>query len=218
MKRFTLGALLALSLTLTSTAVSAADAQAAAANAAPAAAAPSQNGGAAQTYVDGLAQQVLAIVKDSNTDKAERSKKIETLFADKVDMDFIAKFVLGKAWRTATPEQQQAYIAAYKPFLLKNYASRLAKYSGQTYSLKKTRNDGNASVVTMEIQDSNGQAFLVDYRLREQNGGFKVLDIVVEGVSLLSTQRSEFASIIDQKGIDGLTEALKKQVAAKSGN
>lgn len=216
MKRFTLGAMFALSLTLASTAASAADAQAAA-NAAPAAA-PAQNGGAAQTYVDGLAQQVLAIVKDSGTDKVERTKKIEALFTDKVDMDFIARFVLGKAWRAATPEQQQAYITAYKPFLLKNYASRLAKYSGQTYSLKKTRNDGNASVVTMEIQDTNGQSFLVDYRLREQGGNFKVLDIIVEGVSLLSTQRSEFASIIDQKGIDGLTEALKKQVAAKSGN
>lgn len=169
----------------------------------------------AQNFIDGLAQQVLEIAKNSDMDKSAKTKKIEALFTDKVDMDFIARFVVGKNWRTATPEQQQAYIAAYKPFILKNYAGRLTRYSGQTYSLKKTRVEGNSSIVTMEIADKNGQSFLVDYRLREQGGSYKILDIIVEGVSLLATQRSEFASIIDQKGIDGLTEALKTQVASR---
>ena len=211
MKRFSLGAVLVLSLITSSIAHAA---EAVAVEAAPAAAS-SQTGNGAQTYVDALAQQVLAIVKDANSDKAERSKKVEALFTDKVDMDFIARFVLGKNWRAATPAQQQAYIAAYKPFLLKNYASRLTKYSGQTYSLKKTRNEGDTSIVTMEIADSNGQSIMVDYRLRGQGSNFKIVDVIVEGVSLLTTQRSEFASIIDQKGIDGLTEALKAQVAAR---
>lgn len=169
----------------------------------------------AQNFIDGLAQQVLEIAKNSDMDKSGKTKKIEALFTDKVDMDFIARFVVGKNWRTATPEQQQAYIAAYKPFILKNYAGRLTRYSGQTYSLKKTRAEGNSSIVTMEIADKNGQSFLVDYRLRDQGGSYKILDIIVEGVSLLATQRSEFASIIDQKGIEGLTEALKTQVASK---
>lgn len=212
MKRFSLGAVAVLSLFVASTAALAADATE---TSAPAAAA-SPSGNAAQGYIDSLAQNVLAIVKDTNLDKTERTKKIEGLFTDKVDMDFIARFVVGKAWRASTPAQQQAYIAAYKPFILKNYASRLTKYSGQTYSLKKTRTEGDSSIVTMEIADSNGQSFLVDYRLRQQGSQFKILDIIVEGVSLLSTQRSEFSSIIDQKGIDGLTEALKKQVAARN--
>lgn len=210
MKRFALSTLVVLSLATSSVAY----ANEAAETAAPAAA-PSQSTNGAQAYVDTLAQQVLAIVKDANSDKADRVKKIEALFTDKVDMDFIARFVLGKNWRAATPAQQQAYIAAYKPFLLKNYASRLTKYSGQTYSLKKTRNDGDTNIVTMEIADSNGQSFLVDYRLRGSNGNYKIVDVIVEGVSLLTTQRSEFASIIDQKGLDGLTEALKNQVAGK---
>lgn len=170
----------------------------------------------ASAFVDGLATQVLGIVKESGLEKSEKTRKIEALFTDKVDMDFIAKFVVGKNWRAATPAQQSAYIAAYKPFILKNYASRLTRYSGQTYTLKKSRNEGSANIVTMEISDSNsGQNVSVDYRLRPAAGGYKIMDIVVEGVSLLSTQRSEFASIIDQKGIDGLTDALKTQVASK---
>ena len=68
----------------------------------------------------------------------------------------------------------------------------------------------------MEINDTSGQAILVDYRLRGDSGAFKIVDITVEGVSLLTTQRSEFNGIVERKGIDGLIEALKKQVASKS--
>jgi len=92
----------------------------------------------------------------------------------------------------------------------------LTKYSGQTYTLKNARADGDASVVTMEINDPDGQKINVDYRLRDDSGAFKIVDIAVEGVSLLSTQRSEFNGIIETKGVEGLTEALKKQVASKS--
>ena len=171
----------------------------------------------AKSFVDGLATQVLAIVKDTEQSKDAKTQKIEALFTDKVDIDFVAKFVLGKHWREATPQQQQDYIGAYKPFILKNYAGRLTRYSGQTYVLKNARSEGDSDYVTMEIKDPNGQDIGVDYRLRKSGPGrYKILDITVEGVSLLATQRSEFDSIVGQKGIDGLIEALHKQVAAKS--
>ena len=173
------------------------------------------NPAAAKGFVDTLANQVLTLVKDSNVSASEKEAKIESIFSDKVDIDFVAKFVLGKNWRTATPEQQADYVAAYKPFILKNYASKLTKYSGQTYTLKNARADGDASVVTMEINDPNGQKVNIDYKLKGDSN-FKVVDITVEGVSMLTTQRSEFNGIIERKGLDGLIEALKKQVAAKS--
>lgn len=169
------------------------------------------NPAGAKAFIDKVAGQVLAIVKNEAASTAQKQAKLESLFTDKVDINFVAKFVLGKHWRTATPKQQQEYIAAYRPFILKNYAGRLAKYSGQTYTLKNARDDGDASVVTMAIHDTNGQDVLVDYRIK----GDKIVDIMVEGVSLLTTQRSEFNGIVENKGIDGLIEALKKQVANK---
>ncbi len=170
---------------------------------------------AAQGFVDALASKVIDIVKDEGASRADKETKIETLFVDKVDIDFIAKFVLGKNWRTATPEQQKNYVAAYKPFILKNYAGRLAKYSGQTYTLKNSRMDGDASMVTMVIHDTDGKDVVVDYRLQPKGKSFKVVDIIVEGVSLLQTQRSEFNGIVERKGIDGLIQALQTQVASK---
>ena len=86
----------------------------------------------AKVFLDKVASDVLAIVKDAGASKEAKQKKIEALFADKVDIAFVAKFVLGKHWRTATPKQQQDYMTAYKPFILKNYASKLTIYSGQT--------------------------------------------------------------------------------------
>lgn len=195
MKRLISSALVALSLLVGSAAMAA-------------------NPDAAKKFVDTVATQVLALVKNDSLSQTDKQTKIETIFSDKVDIAFVAKFVLGKHWRTATPVQQKDYVAAYRPFILKNYANKLTKYSGQTYGLKNARVDGDASVVTMEINDPNGQKVNVDYRLKGE-GSFKIVDITVEGVSLLATQRSEFNGIVERKGIDGLIEALKKQVASK---
>jgi phospholipid transport system substrate-binding protein len=169
----------------------------------------------AKNFVDSVAKDVMAIVRNESATRPQKQARLESLFVNKVDINFVARFVLGKHWRTATPKQQMDYIAAYRPFILKNYASRLAKYSGQTYALKNARVDSDADVVTMEIIDPSGQNILVDYRLKASGGGYKIIDIMVEGVSLLTTQRSEFNGIVENKGIDGLIEALKKQVAAQ---
>ncbi len=197
MKRILVTAVLAASLSFGSIAYAAAD---------PA---------AAKTFIDSTATQVLTLVKNDALSKDQKQAKIESIFADKVDINYVAKFVLGKNWRTATPQQQQDYIAAYKPFILKNYAAKLTKYSGQTYTLKNARSDGDDNVVTMEIDDPNGQKVNVDYHLRNDTGSYKIVDIAVEGVSLLTTQRSEFNGIVENKGVDGLISALKSQVAAK---
>lgn len=197
MKRFVLSLLVAMSLAFV----------------APAHASATPEG--AKNFIDGLAKQVIDIVKVDG-DKTAKQTKIESLFTDKVDINFVAKFVLGKGWRTATPQQQQAYVAAYKPFILKNYASKLVKYSGQTYTLKPAHADGDAMVVPMVISDPSGQDVNVDYRLAGNDGAYKIVDIAVEGVSLLNTQRSEFSGIVERKGVDGLIEALKAQVAGKS--
>ena len=170
----------------------------------------------AKAFVDGFASKVLEIVQHTDWSKSDKQQKIEQLFSDKVDLDFIAKFVLGPTWRTATSEQQQAYLTAYKPFILKNYSGRLTKYSGQTYTLKGARGEGDVLYVTMLIIDPQGETVTLDYRLHEVAGALQIVDITVEGVSLLNTQRSEFKSVINSKGIDGLIEALKRQVAAQS--
>jgi phospholipid transport system substrate-binding protein len=171
----------------------------------------------AKQFVNGVATQVLAIVKDGSGKSAQQEKLLGVVDAN-IDIDYVAKFVLGKYWRQATTEQQQAYLEAYRPFLKKNYVSKLTRYSGQTFTVGQGRVDSDGSyVVTMKINDPAGQDVSMLYRVVDgAKGTYRISDIVVEGVSLLATQRSEFDSIAQSKGVDGLIDALKKKVASKA--
>lgn len=168
----------------------------------------------AQTYVDKVAADVLKLVQDEKVAGDAKKQQLNKMFADVVDVPYVARFVLGRNWRTASAAQQQAYLAAYGPFLINNYVARLSKYTGQSYKITGSRADGEDTVVNMDLLDPNGPPVKVDYRVHadaKATGGFKVIDIIVEGVSLLATQRSEFNSVVNSKGIDFLIEALKKK-------
>lgn len=168
----------------------------------------------AQKFIDGVASSVLDVIKTKDS-TATKMGKLEGIFSNAVDIPYVGKYVLGRHWNSATPEQQKAYLAAYQPFVIKNYAGKLTKYSGQNYKLKNARGDDGQYVVTMEIVDPGNPSVFVDYTMREDAKAYKVIDIAVEGVSLRATQRSEFNSIVNSKGIDYLISALQKQAAKK---
>ena len=168
----------------------------------------------AQQFVDGVASNVLEVIK-TKASTAEKMGQLESIFAGAVDIPYVGKYVLGRHWNAASADQQQRYLAAYQPFVLKNYASKLTKYSGQNYKLKNARGENGQYVVTMEIVDPGNPSVFVDYTMREDAGSYKVIDIAVEGVSLRATQRSEFNSIVSGKGLDYLIGALERQAAKK---
>lgn len=172
----------------------------------------------AKAFVNKVATDVLNIVKQP-TSKELQQAELMGLIDARVDIDFVAKFALGKHWRTATEAQRADYLNAYRPFLKKNYVSRLTRYSGQTFKVGTGRVDSDGSyVVNMDIVDPQGANVVMVYRMVDapKNGGYRISDIVVEGVSLLATQRSEFNSIVTSKGLDHLIAALKKQTARKA--
>lgn len=168
----------------------------------------------AQKFIDGVASNVLDVIKTKDSQSAKMGK-LENIFSNAVDIPYVGKYVLARHWNSATPEQQQAYLAAYQPFVIKNYAGKLTKYSGQNYKLKNARGTDGQYVVTMEIVDPGNPSVFVDYTMRDAGSSYKVIDIAVEGVSLRATQRSEFNSIVNSKGMDYLISALQKQAAKK---
>lgn len=167
----------------------------------------------AKAFVDHVGGTALKVLQDDALDEAEKRTQLNSLFSQSVDIPYVAKFVLGRYWRTATPQQQKDYMTAYEPFLIKNYVGRVAKYSGQTYKLTDSKPTEDGAVVGMTLHTPDGSApdVVVNYRLSKVADGFKVIDIVVEGVSLLNTQRSEFSSVVSNKGMDYLISALQKK-------
>ena len=165
----------------------------------------------ASAYIEQLGQAALSTISNKAITAEQKKATLEQLFQANLDFDFVGKFVMGRHWKLATPDQQARYLDAYRNFLTRHYTSRFSEYTSGTFKITGERpgNEGE-TVVSMEIASGQpGEApILIDYSVHAVAGGYKVYNIVVEGVSLLTTQRSEFNSVINKNGIDGLISQL----------
>lgn len=168
----------------------------------------------AKTYVNKVASDALAIIETVN-DKDAKKKKLEKLFADSVNLSWVGKFVMGRYWRQATDDQKKRYLHEYERFILHHYTSRFTEYTGGSFEITDARDNGNNEyTVSMSLQDKTKKGeppVLVDYRVRKEGGSFKIFDVIVEGVSMITTQRSEFASVLAKHDIEHLIAQLSKK-------
>lgn len=169
---------------------------------------------APDALVKQTAEEVLTIVKTDKDIQAGNQQKIYTVAEEKIlpnfDFDRVCRMVLGKNWRSASPEQQTAFKKEFRSLLLRTYASALGKYRDQTIEYKPLRMEPGASNVTVKTQiiQNGGQPIAVDYSLAKVNDGWKVYDIVIENVSLVTNYRSQFSNEIRQNGLDSLIKKL----------
>jgi phospholipid transport system substrate-binding protein len=145
-------------------------------------------------------------------------KVIDTQFLPHVDVQFAAQQVLGKHWRTATPEQRKRFVDAFYQSLLTTYGDALLDFTADNLRIKPFRGDPNAERATVdtEIKRSNGATVAVSYGVRKTDAGWKVWDVVIEGISYVKSFREQFGLEIDQKGIEALLTRLESgQVKVK---
>lgn len=167
-------------------------------------------------FVQGMANQAIGIIKNQSETKAQRKAQFSTLFDSNFDVPTIGKFVLGIYWRRATPEQQQEYLKVFGQYVVAIYADRFSNYTGETFKTvgaKSTSSD--ATTVTSVINRTGGAPPVhVDWVLVPEGGSYKVVDVVVENLSMRLTQRDEFASVIEHNGgsVDALIKLLKQKV------
>jgi len=165
----------------------------------------------ASMYVKALGDQALSTIHDASIPKEKKQATIEKLFKENLDFAWVGKFVMGRFWREATDDQKTRYLETYKNFLTKHYTSRFSEYTSGSFKVTDSKEiERGDSQVTMEIvSDEKGAApVVIDYKIHKVNGAFKVYDIIVEGVSLITTQRSEFGAVLDRSGIEGLISQL----------
>ena len=160
------------------------------------------------------AEDVLAAVKSDKDIQAGDQGKIFALAEEKIvpnfNFDKVSRMVLGKNWTKATPEQKTAFQAEFRSLLIRTYATALSKYRNQVIEYKPFRKasvSNVASVKTLIIQPG-GQPIAVDYTLEKQADAWKVYDIVIEGVSLVTNYRGQFAQEIRTNGLDSLIKKL----------
>ena len=169
------------------------------------------------------AEDVLAVVKSDKDIQAGDQSKIFALAEEKIvpnfNFDKVSRMVLGKNWSKATPEQKTAFQAEFRSLLIRTYATALSKYRNQVIEYKPFRKNGESNVASVKtlIVQSGGQPVAVDYTLEKQADAWKVYDIVIEGVSLVTNYRGQFAQEIRTNGLDSLIKKLgDKNRAAQS--
>lgn len=169
---------------------------------------------AAKHFAQSTADRAAEILQSDKSDETKR-QALEKMFIDVVDTKWISRFVIGRYWRDMSKAQQDDYSKYYQEFLVKHYTSNFQEYTRNTeFSVTRSRDlsKKGQSLVSMDIKHSdNPSPIKIDYRLREKSGKFQIIDIVVEGVSLLNTQRSEFSSVIQREGADYLIQQLKQR-------
>lgn len=163
----------------------------------------------AVALIQSLAEQALAVLRRQDMSLEQREAVFRKLLREGFDMEFIGRFVLGKHWREMTPEQQAEYLEVFSEYVLQTYSRRLGGYAGQTFTVVGARPAGQRDVmVQTRIDQPSGQPILADWRVRA-DGGPRIVDVMVEGVSMAVTQRSEFSAVVQRGGVAALIESLR---------
>jgi len=174
----------------------------------------------AMSLVKTTSDEVLAAIKD-NSEKIKSDPKIVNALVEKIvlphiDFQTMSKLVLAVNWRKATAVQQAAFTQEFRELLVRTYSKSLGEYDGQkvTYFPMRVETDPKEALVRTEIQAKSGMPIPVAYRLRKnEQGTWKIIDVVIDEVSLVTNYRNTFAQDVPRVGIDGLIKQLRQSNA-----
>jgi phospholipid transport system substrate-binding protein len=166
--------------------------------------------------IETVTEEGIEQIINSNSSQEEKNKVFRKLFTENLDLDYIGKFVLGRYWRTITPAQRKEFIDLYKEFNVLTWSKRFDEFKGKEFNFDGTSpaNNPNQVFVNTSVPMQEGAPASVKWRVNNVNGKLKIIDIIVEIVSLAQTARNEYTSFIAKspKGMDGLLENLRAKI------
>lgn len=176
---------------------------------------PAASAGPALELIQQLARSAEPIVNDRSLSRSARSERLSAALRPLIDQEDMAKSLLGRYWRRATPAQQSALVPLLDVYLIDVYAGRVDSIEGQvTFAIDGERVLADRTLVDSRVVRPDQPDILVGWQVEEVEGRRFVTDIIVEGVSLIVSQRAEFASVIRQQGgLDGLIALLRDRAA-----
>ena len=166
-------------------------------------------------YVMAMTKNAIDTLTSQSISQQEKEIQFGQLFDKNFDVSSISRFVLGKYWKQASTDQKKKFIKTFRNYIVKTYSSRFNEYSGEQLQLLNTENESNPNIflVHTALERQDAPIIKVDWRIGKKKDRFVILDIIIEGISLAITQRSEFVSVIDQNegNIDQLISMLKEK-------
>lgn len=170
-----------------------------------------------QQLVEDSAKRMLTELDAHRDMYAKDPAKLDSLVANVLlpnfDSEYAARLVLGQTWRTATPEQRKRFVDAFYHSLLRNYGNALLNFTADRFVILPYKGDPGDTQATVrtEVKKSSGEKVPVNFSLHKTDAGWKAWDVVIEGISYVKSFRTDFASEIQQKGLDEVIARLEKE-------
>jgi len=169
----------------------------------------------AASFIQATGEELVAAINAASVPVAQRRERVAQILRRAVDVEGVGRFILGRWWRQATPEQQQEYLRLFEQVLIHNLSARFGEYQGVRFALGRTqaRTEEDALVSTI-VERPGNPPFGLDWRVAEVGGQPKVVDVIAEGTSLRLTTRSEYSSVISRNNSDvgALLAAMRQQI------
>ncbi len=171
----------------------------------------------ASKFVEGLAGEAVNALTASSVSPEEREQRFRTLLKENFAVTTIGQWVLGRYWAKATVEERREYLQLFEEMIVVTYLNRFERYSGESLSVTRALIDddsGDAMVFSQIKRPAGGEPLDIAWRLRPKGDSFKIVDVMVEGISMSQTQRKEFASVIRRNGghVEGLLVQMRQKV------
>jgi phospholipid transport system substrate-binding protein len=171
----------------------------------------------AADFLANLQEKAASRLGDASVSEKEKEDHFRKLFNENFDLPTIGRFVIGRYWRAASEADQKAFLAVFEDAMVQRFLPLLAEYSSERFQIgtvTPVSATAREALTDSRIDRTEGEPYRVSWRVRENNGDFKILDIVGEGVSMAITLRSEYGSVLKSNGgqLPPLTEALREKV------
>ena len=180
--------------------------------------APPAVAGGAESFVRAAADSMFASYSDSATDE-QRTKAFRTILTGNFELKTLARFTLGRYWRIASSDQRREYRRLFEDFLVLAYANRFRDLSGVELSVTSVRAiNKRDQLVLSEVDPGGGRPPIrIGWRVRDTRNGLRIVDVIVDGISMSVTQRDQFAAAIRSAGgkVDGLLAMLREKTAPR---
>jgi len=170
----------------------------------------------AETFISNLANEALKDLSDKLPEQ-ELEKRFKTLLDKNFDMPRISRFVLGRYWNGATDQEKQDFQSLFEAYVVRAYSIRFSEYSGETVKVTGSQSESadNSVVASQIVQPDGAPPVHVDWRVRKDGDEFRIADVSVDGVSMVLTQKQEFAAVIERNGggVTGLNKAIQDKLS-----
>jgi phospholipid transport system substrate-binding protein len=164
--------------------------------------------------VEHLNTTLLSVMKEAQELGFEgRYQRLFPVISEAFNFPFVARYILGSYWDKLSEEQRQQFIEAFRALSVTDYARHFDGYSGERFSIEEEVPFRGDMRVRSKLVDPAGSSVIFDYFLRETDGQWRIVNVIVDGVSDVAVKRAEYRQLIKSKGFDGLLNKLQEQIA-----